>query len=1412
MLKRIFELKFLSVSLLALWLSGCGGGTDVASCSEGQAIAPGGQSCVTANIPTPPAPDPEPEPEPEPEPPTSELPDPVVTAAENEAVLFYNRPDGDYEGWVLHLWNNETCPDTVVNPTEWPDGPSVAGIDPNYGGYYVVPLLDGHSDCMNFIVHDPDGNKDLSDQDRLMDLSGNRMAWTLSGVPDVFTEAVLGAEGVQLEGMAAHWVTTDTLVWDIDATATSEIRLYHSLAGDMTFLPGEGISSDSFVVLTAGAASDDPAAQLIRQASWDALHLDASLDDVKSMLKSQLIAVAWDASGEIMAATRVQTAKVLDDIYTSGDADADEAELGIEYTADGIVSTVWAPTAQSVELKVYDADKTEAASIAMTENTATGVWSATVDAAMDRMFYRFAITVYHPVTGGVQNLESTDPMSISLATNGRYSQFVNLMDDDLKPAGWDSHDIPVLANPEDAVIYEGHVRDFSALDETVSEAHRGKYMAFTEKESVPMQHLQRLQEAGLTTFHILPMNDIATINEDTGMVVNVTDTVADLCTVNGNAPVCGVEDDAATILSVLQSYDPATGEAQLLVESMRGFDSFNWGYDPHHFNAPEGSYATNPEGETRILEVRAMIQSLHEIGLRVVMDNVYNHTNASGVSTNSVLDKVVPGYYHRYNQTTGNIERSTCCDNTATENRMMAKLMVDTLVDWTETYKFDGYRFDLMGHLTKDSVLEARDAVQAIDADNYFYGEGWDFGEVAGDRLFEQARQDNMAGTEVGTFNDRIREAVRGGALFNGNSDDGTLSVMDGLKVNLAGTLEDYSFVNFRGATATGSSVGAYATDPADIINYVSVHDNETLWDQFNYALPSDFTLEQRVRAQTIAFAVPMFSQGIPFFHVGVDLLRSKSMDRNTFDAGDWYNFVDFTGQSNNWNVGLPLQSENGGRWDEITGFIGDANRAPGASDIAFAHNMFKEFMSIRKDSPLFRLPTGDDIKARVGFHTVGASQTGGVIVMSIDDGIGLTDLDTANDAIVVMFNATSEEQSQTVTTATGFQLHATQMVSFDATVQTATFVEGDGAGTFTVPAQSVAVFVKPQGSAQGEGLSAFATVGEPDVAPFGDTTVYLRGAMNDWGTADVMSYEGNNEYSVSVALEAGTAYAFKVASEDWETVNLGAASTEVDVATVMENTAYTLTPGGEDMLYTPAETTTYIFSVDASDTAAPVLTVRNEEPYSGTEIYVRGSMNDWGTTNAMTYDGQGYYFAEIDLTAGDQAFKVASEDWETVNLGGDGSTYAVGESVALESPGNDVTVTVETDGTYIFSMNASDSDNPSVAVFESGMYGDTEIFIRGNYNDWGADAPMSFDGSFTYSQELQLSAGELVFKVADADWADINKGASVNGNIITFGNRLQLETNGAGDLTLEVPTDGTYLFQIKGPDSEFPSILVTPQ
>lgn len=1482
-------------ALGALVLSACGGGgtdsgEELFTCNSPLVIDETGTSCVEppplqcpgslvpneANNACVPPVDPS-------------LPPPSITPEVNQALIFYNRPDGNYEGWTLHVWNNGQCDaytEEQANIT-WTAGVQIAGVDPNYGAYWLLDLKDGHDDCGNYIIHLED-EKEQGGADKIMDLSTDRINYVLSGVNDTFPTPILSL-GVTISGSAAHWISRDTLVWDYDSSAASSVKLHYGGSGELDFDAEAGVTSGSNTEMTATTAGETLLADKPHLSGLNAFSVSMSDDEVKAALKGELLAVAYDESGAPSAATRVQFPFVLDDLYTSGANDADEAELGIIYDGGNVTAKLWAPTARSVNLKVYNADKSLASTETMSLDAATGIWSFSGGSELDRQFYRYEVEVYHYATDAIETVEATDPYSVSLSTNGRYSQFVNLDDADLKPAGWDGHAVPTIAYPEDAVLYEGHIRDFSALDTSVSAENRGKYLAFTEENSVPVRYLKDMAEAGVTHFHMLPANDIASINEDVSQVVDLYSTVADLCALNSSAPVCGVEDDSATLLSVMESYDPSTGDAQALVQSMRGYDQFNWGYDPHHFNAPEGSYSSDPDGVARILEMRAMNMALHEMGLRVVLDVVYNHTASSGLNDNSVFDKVVPGYYHRLNVKSGNIERSTCCENIAVEHKMLTKFMSDSLVLWAEQYGFDSFRFDIMGHIPKQAILDARDAVQAIDPDNYFYGEGWNFGEVVDNSRFEQATQANMAGTEVGSFNDRFRESIRGADLFK---EDGNASQYDFLRISLAATLTDYVLEDQTGTASLASAISwngspaGYATDPADIINYVSKHDNETLWDKLQYGLPDTMTIDDRVRSQNIAASIGLVSQGIPFFQFGGDFIRSKSMDRNTYDAGDWFNQVDFSLASHGWNRGLPLAEDNASAWTAISELIANPETALDLEHLSFAADVFKEYLMIRRDSPLFRLRTGADVIERVGFHNVGARQTRGLIVMSIDDGAGLVDLDPANDAIVVLINGTGEEQTHAVPTAAGFELHSIQQTSIDTVVRSASFADG----SFTVPARTMAVFVKPQGEAQGEGLAADATTGAADVVPYGSTEVFVRGEMNGWSEDNPFTYNGDGVYTAEISLDAGS-YQFKFASADWSTVDFGAVEGE---EAVVLGEGKTLVATGANMSVTIEQADTYVFRIDAVDPTAPVLTVDQKRPFADNTILLRGSLNGWDASTPFTYIGNGLYQVEFVITAGSYEFKVATEDWSTVDFGAFEGDEAVTLQAAkrLNEKGANIQMEIVEDTTLVFIVDGSFPANPTISVSIAGdfdqdgiadsededrdndgvndsedafpynaaettdtdgdgigdnedafpedateqfdsdgdgvgdnaqgndgedsepvepggvPYGETEVLLRGDMNGWDESTALVYRDNGVYGVEVTLAAGTYGFKLASADWSTVDLGALEGEELVEVGVAKTLTGAGA-NLSLTLEEETTLVFMLDASDSAAPVLTV---
>jgi len=1248
---------------------------------------------------------------------TSSL-EPVVTAGENELVIFYNRADNNYTGWGLHLWADDTCTSYDGPTVDWASPTEKTGDDPNYGAYWVVELKTDYlaTDCVNYIMHK--GNeKSPNDDDQKADLDAERMIWLLDGINEIYTVPTLYPSGVIINDTAAHWAGLDTVFWNVAASSVAKIRIYSSDVNELGYNGDTGISGDNYIEFmpTANSANDLGMPRYSALDTFEASNVDSA--KAKLMLTGKLLAIAYDNVDAVVSATYVQTPRVLDALYTAGNNDADEASLGLNYTATDITANVWAPTAQQVSLKIYNSAKILQSTEAMTLNSDTGIWSFTAPIANDRLYYRYELTVYHHQNLQFETIWSTDPYSVSLSTNGLYSQFVNLNDADLKPVDWATHNVPSLAKVEDAVIYEGHIRNFSVHDESTTAENRGKYLAFTQDSSVPVQHLKALAAAGLTYFQVLPSNDIASINEDESTRVNLTDTVADLCALDTSAQVCGVENNNNTLMDVMASYDPTSSKAQALAQSLRNLDSYNWGYDPKHFNAPEGSYSSDADGVSRILEMRSMIQALHEMGLRTALDVVYNHTNSAGLWDNSVLDKVVPGYYYRRDLTSGNVRNETCCQDTETEHRMMDKLMSDSLVMWSKEYKFDAFRFDIMGSHSKTSIENARAAVQTVDADTYFYGEGWSRSEQG----YEQAAQYEMANSEVGTFNDRPRDIIRNASLFN---DAASLNDQDIMRLGLAGTLQDYQLQDNSGNIKSGKnfSQSSYAKDPADIINYVSKHDGASLWDQLQYGLSVDLSVDDRVRAQNISATMPLLSQGIPFLQAGGDLIRSKSMDKNSYDSGDWFNLVDFTKTTNNWNVGLPLAQDNQGNWSTIGDLITNSETSVQSSHIAFAGDVFKELLSIRNASTLFRLGTAQEVYDRVGFHNTGSNQTKGLIVMSIDDGTGLVDLDATNDAIVVVINGTTSEKSHTVPTATGFELHSVQQESVDSTVQTASFSVGASDGTFTVPALTTAVFVKPQGANQGVGLSAGATRDAPDIAPFGNNTIYVRGSMNNEGSdgftvADTFTYEGSGIYSLETALTAGI-QTFTITSIDSAAVDLGFSDVSISASSIA------VTNNADSMDFTADAEGSFTFTLDASG-LTPELTISSVSPTvdcdaladsadpipfsiaGDGELYVKGDHAGWNAEEAyrMHYKGNNTYQAVADFD-GAMQFKLASSDgsWETqlwaqadgsTEINGADLTVGTAYSVSYQNAGTDNNQATLTSGTYSFLLTLNEA-NPA--------------------------------------------------------------------------------------------------------------------
>ncbi|MEE2522381.1 pullulanase-type alpha-1,6-glucosidase [Pseudarthrobacter sp. J75] len=903
--------------------------------------------------------------------------------------------------------------------------------------------------------------------DVVLTAPGGPVTFTYDHTSHVLSDDVPDSLGAQA---GAHWLTENTIAWQAPAADGTTYRLYSAPDGGLALADG-GVTGGAFVPLERADGGLDPAltASHPHLAGFDALRLpESSVAGARDLLKGQLLVAAVDADGQVTATTGVQIPGILDALYP----EAAGRELGLRWKGKRPELSLWAPTARSVTVHTYAAGSggEPAASRAM-EPSADGVWSVTGDKGWKGAYYLYEVEVFVPETGKVERNLVTDPYSVGLSANSARSLFVDLKDKDLMPAGWRQLQKPELSKPEDLSIYELHVRDFSITDDSVPELHRGTYKAFTDVESNGMRRLRELTAAGMNAVHLLPVNDIGTIEERRSQQLE---------------PACD-----------LASMPADSEEQQACVAETAGSDGFNWGYDPLHYTTPEGSYSTDPDGSTRITEFREMVAALNNAGARVIQDVVYNHTASAGQSGSNNLDRIVPGYYHRLNPATGSIETSSCCANTATENAMMGKLMIDSVVTLARTYKLDGFRFDLMGHHSKQNMLDVRAALDGLTLDEdgvdgrniSLYGEGWNFGEVANNARFVQATQLNMAGTGIATFNDRLRDAVRGGGPFdpdprvqgfasglftdpNESPANGTpeqqkaalLLAQDLVKVGLTGNLKDYSFIDRTGATVTGADVpyngapAGYTSDPQEAVTYVEAHDNETLFDALALKLPQGTPMAERTRMQTLALGTTAFSQGISFWHAGGESLRSKSLDRNSYDSGDWFNILDHTDATNGFGRGLPPKPDNQDKYQYLRPLLADPALKPAPAEIGKARARAAELLQIRKGTPLFRLGEAGLVQQKVSFPSGGPDQAPGVVVMRIDDTVG-PDVDPSLSGLVVVFNASDEAISETVAATAGstFALHPVQAAGVDTVVKAA--AHDAASGTFTVPARTVAVF-----------------------------------------------------------------------------------------------------------------------------------------------------------------------------------------------------------------------------------------------------------------------------------------------------------------------------------------------------------------
>lgn len=485
-------------------------------------------------------------------------------------------------------------------------------------------------------------------------------------------------------------------------------------------------------------------------------------------------------------------------------------DLGCTYKDSETQFKVWAPTATNVIVKLYQEGLGDnfIKSVPMSKADA-GVWQAVVKEDLNKVYYTYEVTV-----NGVTN-ETIDPYAKAAGANGIRGMVVDL--ESTNPVGWENDKNPEFNHDTDAVIYELHVRDLS-MDKDSGIKNAGKFLGVGEEGTVSKEGystgLDHMKELGITHVHLLPSFDFHTIDE-----------------------------------------------------TKPELQQFNWGYDPQNYNLPEGSYSTDPyHGEVRIKEFKEMVMKLHQNGIRVVMDVVYNHTYAS---EDSSFHKIVPEYYHRV--VNGVFSDGSACGNeTASERLMVRKFIVDSVKYWAKEYHINGFRFDLMAVHDIDTMNAVREELDKIDKSILVYGEGWTGADSALPKDQQALKAHTYRLNRVAAFSDDMRDAIKG-SVFEGE-EKGFVSGEPGLEEAIKfGVVAAVNHPQVTGKKA-------WTHNPGQCINYTSVHDNFTLWDKLAISCPNA-SEKERIRMNMLSAAIILTSQGIPLFQAGEELLRSKPVE-----------------------------------------------------------------------------------------------------------------------------------------------------------------------------------------------------------------------------------------------------------------------------------------------------------------------------------------------------------------------------------------------------------------------------------------------------------------------------------------------------------------------------------------------------
>ena len=580
-------------------------------------------------------------------------------------------------------------------------------------------------------------------------------------------------------------------------------------------------------------------------------------------------------------------------------------DLGATWTETATTFRVWAPTATNVKINLYETgDPSSPDLIDQVEMTAdvNGTWVAKLEGNRHGVYYTYQVDV------NGNSVEACDPYARTTGVNGMRAMIIDL--DSTDPEGWENDKDPHYDdNITDAIIYELHVRDLS-VDASSGITNKGKFLGLIEAGTTNSQGkptgLDYIKGLGVTHIHLLPSYDYATVDE-----------------------------------------------------SNLAANEFNWGYDPKNYNVPEGSYSTDPyNGEVRVSEFKQMVKGLHDNGISVIMDVVYNHVyDAKGFCFN----QIVPQYFSRVDPFGAYSAGSGCGNDTASERSMVKKYIVDSVTYWADEYHIDGFRFDLVGLIDTETVNAVVEEVHKTHPNVIFYGEGWTMSTTMTKEGYEMATQRNSDKTpNFAYFSDTIRDALRG--PMTNNSQKGYASCGSGYASTIASC--------FKGAPS-------WASSPTQTVNYASCHDNLALFDRITLCT-KDYSLEDQVKMNNLAAAIVMTSQGIPLFQAGEEILRSKPLPDGSYDHNSYKS----------------PDSVNSLKWDHLND--------PVYEDV---YNYYKGLIAFRKAHPSLRMTTAQAVEENIK-AIVDPNST--VLAFEIKGGAN----GEANDGMYVIFNPKEEAVS----------------------------------------------------------------------------------------------------------------------------------------------------------------------------------------------------------------------------------------------------------------------------------------------------------------------------------------------------------------------------------------------------------------